>query len=206
MNEVKITWQGHSCFQMEYKGFTVVVDPYDSGMMGPNAAPLALTADAVYCSHEHGDHNYTQAVTLRGGAAPEDYAVGEAACPHDDAEGTKRGMNTVRCFRFGDKKIVHMGDVGCIPSDEVFDLISGCDLMMIPVGGFFTVDAATAYEIVKRAKPGCVVPMHYRTDKGGFDVLSTVEDFAKFFDKAERIGAELTLGDKMPAGLVIFQQ
>ena len=205
MNEVKITWEGHSCFRMEYRDFSLVVDPYDSAMMGPGTPPLALEADAVYCSHGHGDHNFTGAVTLTGGAAPEDFSVAEAVCPHDDAGGSKRGMNTVRRFDFGGVRVAHMGDVGCVPGGEVFSLIEGCDVLMIPVGGFYTVDAATAWEIVRQARPRCVVPMHYRHEKGGFDVLSTVEDFAQYFTRVRRVGRELTLSEPLPEGLVIMQ-
>ena len=114
-------------------------------------------------------------------------------------------MNTVRRFDFGGVRVVHMGDVGCVPGGEVFSLIEGCDVLMIPVGGFYTVDAATAWEIVRQARPRCVVPMHYRHEKGGFDVLSTVEDFAQYFTRVQRVGRELTLSEPLPEGLVIMQ-
>ncbi len=201
--EVLLTWLGHSCFRMEYEGFSLVTDPYSDGSV-PGLPPLRQSADAVYCSHFHGDHGFTEAVTLTGGRAPADFSVAEAACPHDDCGGSKRGMNTVRVFSFGGIRIAHMGAVGCIPDRDVLDLIRGCDVLILPVGGYYTVDAAQAAEIAALAAPRCVVPCHYREGKRGFDVLGGVAEFTKRFDAVAAAGSTLTVTADAPRGVVVM--
>ena len=173
---VNIRWLGHACYEIKYGDFTVVIDPYEDGSV-PGLGPLRLTADAVFCSHGHHDHNFTGAVTLSGRAAPADFAVEEIPCPHDDCGGEKRGMNTARVFHFGALRVAHLGDLGEYPSAELLRALQGVDALLIPIGGFYTIDAATAKDIVAAAKPGCVLPMHYRSGRFGFDVLQELGDF-----------------------------
>jgi len=205
MSEVKITWIGHACFKLEYRGYALVTDPYADGSVD-GLDNVREQANAVYCSHGHHDHNAVDTVTITDMAPPADFSMGSAACPHDDEGGAKRGMNQVRLFTFGDLKVAHMGDVGCWPGDEVLELVRGCDLMMIPVGGFFTVDADAAWRIMDAAAPRAVVPMHYRSESFGFGVLSTVEAFAEKFPVCEvtRLeGSSFLLTEETPRGLVI---
>ena len=99
-----------------------------------------------------------------------------------------------------------MGDTGSVPAAEILEKLKDVDLMLIPVGGFFTVGADEAYEIVEKTGPKAVVPMHYRSDKFGFGVLSTLEPFAARFPAADvRGGPELTLTAESPRGLVVLQ-
>lgn len=115
MNEpVSVTWLGHAAFRMEYRGWGLVTDPYADGMV-PGLPPLRQSAGAVYCSHEHDDHNRRDYVRLTRQAPPPDFSVSEAVCPHDSQGGALRGMNTVRLFSFGALRVAHMGDLGCIP-------------------------------------------------------------------------------------------
>lgn len=203
MSEVKITWLGHACFRMEYRGWSLVTDPYIDDMV-PGLPPLRTAADAVYCSHEHDDHNARGLVKLTRQAPPPDFRVEEFVCPHDDAGGALRGMNTVRIFRFGPLRAAHLGDIGCMPGEELLAALTGCDLLLTPIGGYYTIDARTALDIVDRTTPRAVVPMHYRSGRFGFPVLDTLEGFAAAF--GERIllpGAEFTLTETGPRGLVI---
>ena len=84
---------------------------------------------------------------------------------HDDVQGAKRGVNAIRIFEIDGMKIVHMGDQGCLPDDDALHAIAEADVMMIPVGGTYTVDAQEAKEIIDRAKPCCVIPMHVKTKR-----------------------------------------
>ena len=84
---------------------------------------------------------------------------------HDDAQGALRGRNMVRIFTIDGMKIVHMGDQGCMPDEDVLEAIADADVMMIPVGGTYTVDAAGAKAIIEAAKPRCVIPMHVKTKR-----------------------------------------
>ena len=179
--EVKLTYHGHACFTLEYQGCKAVIDPYAWGMV-PGQPDLHLTANAVYCSHGHADHNFTQAVEVTE-ASPLPWTVQEFETPHDDCNGTKRGMNTVRIFDCGGIRIAHLGDLGCFPDEKLEAALEGVDCMLIPVGGFYTIGVQTAYQIICAANPLVAIPMHYRTDKTGFDEISHIDDFMKLWGK-----------------------
>lgn len=189
--EVKISYHGHACFTLEHQGVRAVIDPYAWGMV-PGAANLHLQAEAVYCSHDHGDHNFTKAVTLCD-APPLPWAVAEFTTPHDDCGGAKRGMNTVRIFDFGGLRVAHLGDIGCFPDEELADALEGIDCMLIPVGGYYTIGCQTAYQIIRAAKPTVAIPMHYRTDKTGFDEISHIDDFCKLWNEVRVQGSPFVL-------------
>ena len=180
--DVKITTLGHACFMLEAEGYRTVIDPYAHGMI-PGLPELHVVADAVYCSHDHGDHNFREAVGLFAAEKPVPYTVSEYTTPHDDQGGTLRGMNTVRIFDFGGQRLAHMGDIGCFPDEALAAALKGVDCMLIPVGGFYTVNAQTAYQIVRAADPRVCIPMHYSTENTGFDNIAQVEDFTKLVGK-----------------------
>ena len=189
--EVKLTYHAHACFTLEYRGAQAVIDPYAPGMI-PGAPDLHLEADAVYCSHSHADHNFTQAVE-RKEAAPLPWTVQEFQTPHDDCDGAKRGMNTVRIFDCGGIRIAHLGDLGCFPDEELENALYGIDCMLIPVGGYYTIGTQTAYQIIRSLKPMVAIPMHYRTDKTGFDEISHIDDFCKLWNAVNTCEGTFTL-------------
>ena len=152
MNTVKICWLGHSCFRMEFGDWSLVIDPYADGSVD-GLGSIRQSADAVFCSHSHSDHSAAENVTLSGRPAPEDFTVETVEVAHDHHGGEKRGMNKIHIFTFGQRRIVHMGDTGSVPGEEVLKKLRGCDLLLIPIGGFFTIDGAEALEIVRAAHP-----------------------------------------------------
>lgn len=167
---MKIEWIGHACFRMTAQDGTVAItDPYDESV---GIEMIPLRADLITMSHEHHDHNETcmiagHPVIARG---PQLAGVGSISSRavnswHDDVQGEKRGFNMVRIFGIDGLKIVHMGDQGCMPDEDVLEAIAGADVMMLPVGGTYTVDAQGAKAIIEAAKPVCVVPMHVRTKR-----------------------------------------
>ena len=178
--EVKLTYHGHACFTLEYRGAKAVIDPYAAGCV-PGQPDLHLTANAVYCSHGHADHNFTQAVTLEEGT-PLPWTVTEFETPQDACGGAKRGMNTVRVFNCGGIRVAHLGDLGCFPDEALEDALDGIDCMLIPVGGYYTIGTQTAYQIIRSLKPKVAIPMHYRTDNTGFDEISHIDDFCKLWN------------------------
>ena len=179
--EVKLTYHGHACFTLEYRGCKTVIDPYAWGMV-PGQADLHLTANAVYCSHGHGDHNFTQAVELE--EAPSlPWTVAAFETPHDECNGARRGMNTVRIFDCDGIRVAHLGDLGCFPDAELENALYGVDCMLIPVGGYYTIGCQTACQIIRAAKPKVAIPMHYRTDRTGFDEISHIDDFIRLWNK-----------------------
>ena len=165
---MKLEWIGHACFRLTANDGTVVItDPYDESV-GIDMVPLE--ADLITMSHEHHDHNETRMilgapVIARGVEAAQAGGVRTRAVAsyHDAARGAKRGPNAIRIFEVDGLTVVHMGDQGCMPDEAALAAIAGADVMMIPVGGTYTVDAQEAKAIIDRARPRCVIPMHFKT-------------------------------------------
>ena len=171
---MKITWNGHSCFTLSTSDGTVVMDPYEDQSV-PGYQPLKLTADLVLCSHEHSDHNGRECVSLSG--KPCGIGVETVASWHDDAKGAKRGPNTIHILTAEGMRIAHLGDLGCELSEEQIERLQNLDVLMVPVGGFFTINAVQAAEIVRQLQPRVVIPMHYRERGHGYPVIATVKKF-----------------------------
>lgn len=181
MKSVRIQWLGHACFRIDYGDYSLVIDPYEDGSVD-GLGNIRQSADAVYCSHGHGDHGAVGNVTLSGNGAPAGFSVETIEVPHDHHGGEKRGMNKIHLFSFGGLRVIHMGDTGSVPGEEIMGRLRGADLMLIPIGGFFTIDTAEALEIVRSASPRCVVPMHYKTEEFGFGILASPEAFVNGYD------------------------
>ena len=169
-----IQWNGHSCFTLETAQGTVVLDPYAPGSV-PGLSLPKLRADAVLCSHGHADHGYVQGVELSGRPCAVEIRV--LPCFHDEVQGAKRGQNKIHILSAEGMRIAHLGDLGHDPDPEQLDQLRGADVLMIPVGGFYTIDARQAHRIATELCPRIVLPMHYRGDDFGYEVLSPVGDF-----------------------------
>jgi L-ascorbate metabolism protein UlaG (beta-lactamase superfamily) len=148
--------------------------------------PANLKADAVTVSHEHGDHNNVALVSgVKGdpkilrGLSPDkknwvkteekikDVAIRSVGVYHDDQQGKLRGLNSVFVFETGGMRIAHLGDLGHLLTDAHLQQIGPVDVVLVPVGGVFTIDAAQASKVIEQLKPRTiVVPMHYRARPG----------------------------------------
>ncbi len=208
---MKLEWIGHACFRMTAEDGTVVItDPYD-GSVG--IAQPELRADLITMSHEHHDHNCMEYVVgnpviAHGLEEAEVSAVKTRALGsyHDAERGAKRGPNAVRIFELDGLKVVHMGDQGCMPDERVLAAIRGADVMMIPAGGTYTVDAEGARAIIEKAKPTCVVPMHVKTRRCGYPI-APVTVFLRAMgtqDVKPVASAEMTAGH-VPEGVLLLQ-
>ncbi len=168
---------GHSCFRITAaNGYQVVFDPYETGSVPGVDLPADLTADAVYCSHGHADHNAAHLVHLRQDGPDNPFVMTEVTVPHDDAGGAKRGMNVIRKLQAEDFTVIHYGDIGRDLTPEETEILKGADLILIPVGGYFTIDAAQADRIIRDTAPKTAVLMHYRSALGGYDVIAHIDD------------------------------
>lgn len=199
---MQITWLGHSCFSLESGGYKLVVDPYTDV---PGCGPLQVEADAVFCSHDHFDHNYLPAVTLRqGGESP--FSVHTLKTWHDDRQGALRGENLVHVFRAEGLTVVHLGDLGELLTDRQAEELAGCDALLLPIGGTYTIDAVQAKEVMEQVKPRVVIPMHYRGPGFGFDDIGRLEPFLAQFEP-ERIhrlaGASFSLDAQTPRQIAV---
>lgn len=171
---MKITWYGHSCFKVSFDGGSVVFDPYADGSV-PGWTLPQLSADAVLCSHRHDDHAGAGKVTLSG--REPDCKVETVECFHDAEHGAKRGANTIHILTADGVRVAHLGDLGHEPDEAQLAAIGAPDVLLIPVGGFYTIGAATAAAVAEKIGARITVPMHYRGDGFGYDVIGTVEEF-----------------------------
>ena len=183
---MKLQYLGHASFRIiSEMGTTIVCDPYKSDWVGFDMA--RVRADVVTISHHHGDHDCMDSIIgspaeldVEIACAADDIAIESIETFHDDANGAKRGKNLVFTFLVDGLKVVHMGDIGCF-DDNVVAKIKNCDVLLIPVGGTFTVDALGAKRYVDSVQSKIVVPMHYKTDEHSFDV-DGVDNFLSLFD------------------------
>lgn len=177
-NQIIITWNGHSCFTVSADGYSIVLDPYAPDSV-PGLPALSLAGDQVLCSHEHGDHGYREAVQISGASRKNPFHILKIDTYHDDQKGTLRGENRIHILEAGGIRIAHMGDLGCMLKGEQLDQLKNLDAILIPVGGYYTIDAVQAYELVQMISPRIVIPMHYRSDTFGYPVLGRLERYTE---------------------------
>lgn len=172
-----ITWLGHACFMLESGGYRIVIDPC-KGV--PGVKDTACEAEAVFCSHGHFDHCYTDEIRITEGKTSP-FEVREIAACHDDQGGALRGANTIRVFTADGVSVAHMGDLGHPLSGGQLSAIGSVDVMLVPVGGTYTVDSEGAKAVREAVNPRVTIPMHYRRGEMGFDVLRTDKEFTALF-------------------------
>ena len=199
---MKLTWNGHSCFTLESTQGTVVFDPYADGSV-PGLPSLNLSADLVLCSHEHADHGARCNVHLSGKTPS--FTVDRLETFHDPEGGALRGPNTIHILSADGLKVVHLGDLGCTLQPEQLEKLRGADVLLLPVGGYYTIDAAQANQLANQLQPRVVVPMHYRGDGFGYDVIGPLSDFlALRSDVIHYPGPSLLLDPEMPTQTAVI--
>jgi len=180
-----VKWLGHACFLIISKdGVRIITDPYAVGG-DINYSPIKESADIVVVSHEHADHNNVSAVRGKpevvqgsGTKTAKGIQFRGIATYHDTSQGKERGRNTVFCFSIDNIKLCHLGDLGHLLSPEQIKEIGDIDMLFIPVGGFYTVDAAEASQVCDQLNPRVIIPMHFKTPKCAYPITG-VEDFLK---------------------------
>jgi len=197
---MKIQYLGHACFKIISTGGELVIDPYKDGSVD-GLAPLRETADKVICTHQHADHSGTECIELSGNAC--NLEVTEIASWHDDQQGALRGPNTMFVIEGEGLRLAHLGDLGCALDDTQKAQLANLDVLMLPVGGYFTIDARQAAAIAKELRPKYIIPMHYRGDGFGYSVLATVDDFLAEFESFERVGNIISVGEQNGGVLVL---
>jgi L-ascorbate metabolism protein UlaG (beta-lactamase superfamily) len=165
---IEITWLGHSCFRIKGKEATLITDPYDGSIGYSLGKPKA---NIVTSSHPHPGHGFTSGV---GGAprivhGPGEYEIAGVFITgigtfHDTDKGGSRGRNTIYLIEMEDVTLCHLGDLGHLLSPEQMEEMSNVEVLLVPVGGISTIDAAQAAETVRLLQPKIVIPMHFQTD------------------------------------------
>jgi L-ascorbate metabolism protein UlaG (beta-lactamase superfamily) len=185
---MKINWYGHSAFHiLTDQGTRIIIDPYKSGAFN-NAltyGPIKDMADIVITSHDHEDHNYTKDIQAKyvlikdaGIYEIKDIKIKTISAFHDPSKGKERGNNLISVIKADNMVLAHLGDLGHGLDNTLLKEIGKVDILFLPVGGLFTIDAAAAAEIMNAIQPIITIPMHYKTEKCGFPIAS-VEDFIK---------------------------
>ncbi len=187
---MKIEWLGHSSFKLtESTGISLVTDPFNAEEVGISFPEVE--ADIVTVSHDHFDHNCTGAVkeykmlvNTPGDHGVDGVDIFGFKSYHDDKKGLLRGKNVVFRIRMDGVEVCHLGDIGEELSPMLAELIGSINVLLIPVGGRYTIDAAEAKEYVDRLMPDVVIPMHYMMDgyRTQFDEL---DEFLDLFPKED---------------------
>ncbi len=208
---MKVKWLGHSCFLLTSKGgVRIITDPYAVGE-SINYSPIEETADIVVVTHGHDDHSNVSAVrgtpeVVKGnGTKPaQGIQFRGIASYHDASQGTQRGPNTIFCFTIDDIKLCHLGDLGHMLSPEQIAEIGAVDILFVPVGGFYTINALVASQVCDKLKPKVVIPMHFKTPKCAYPIAG-VEDFLKGKKNVRKVGdSEVEFErERLPAAIEI---
>jgi L-ascorbate metabolism protein UlaG (beta-lactamase superfamily) len=199
----KLTWYGQSCFLLETAaGTRILMDPFPKGI--GYELPSGFKADIVTISHEHSDHNNVgfvsgKARVIRGLTADKkgwtrvdeklkDVSIRSVGVYHDDQRGAARGLDTVFIFEVGGVRIAHLGDLGHVLNDDQLAAIGAVDVLLVPVGGAFTIDGLKATRVVEQLRPRImVIPMHYKTDAS---TIKELEPLALFVDGKSNVRRE----------------
>lgn len=184
---LRIRWFGHACFEVS-EHESVITDPHDGKSIGI-AVPV-VRGDIVLISHDHFDHNCARIVkgtpTVVRDTGDKDFngvKIRGIRTYHDDMQGAKRGENIIYRFEMSGFRFCHLGDVGHVVTDETAAAIAPIDIIFVPVGGVFTIDAEKAWAVCDKLKPKIIIPMHYRI--GGLSL--SIQPLAPFLAKAENI-------------------
>lgn len=200
-----INWYGQACFKIKGKNASVILDPFSPEFTGLKL-PKELEANVVLVTHGHEDHN--NAGVVEGSplvvTGPGEYekagvSITGVSVFHDEEQGTQRGKNTIYHLLIDGINIVHLGDLGHVLQEEQPSQIDVTDILMIPVGGVYTIDAEAAAKVVAQFEPKVVIPMHYKIPGLKFE-LEGVEEFLKEMG-AENIVPQPKLSitkDKLP--------
>jgi L-ascorbate metabolism protein UlaG (beta-lactamase superfamily) len=228
-----VEWYGHSCFLLTLEnGAKILIDPYDTTRV-PYPPPRDRV-EVIFSTHDHFDHNNVNLVPARiilradgseakffgktGGTVQQTDGstvvdlngkiLKAITVPsfHDERKGGQRGANGMLRFTLEDVTFAHLGDIGTMLTPEQIQALKPVDVLIIPVGGYYTIDADTAQQIVAALEPRIVIPMHYNTDRLGESwPIETADKFlAKFTRVQQNPGSTLTLrADQLPDSLTV---
>jgi len=206
---MKVKYYGHASFKLTTdKGVRIILDPYESGAFGGGLTYGKITdeADLVLTSHDHADHNHVADIKGKFTRIDKEGAYDVAGikiqaipCFHDPSQGKERGKNLIFVVEADGLRVTHAGDLGHALDAAAVRKLGSVDVLLLPVGGFYTIDASEATRVMNDVKPKVTIPMHFKTDKCGFPI-ATVDDFTAGKPRVQTLNtseAEFTR-DKLP--------
>ena len=184
---MKVKYYGHAAFLITSdQGTRIITDPYKPGAFGAMSyGKIPDEADVVVVSHDHDDHNSSgelpgnpEVVRTPGKRSIHGIEFNGIPTFHDSSSGKERGGNIVFSFTVDGITICHLGDLGHALSQNEVETIGAVDLLIIPVGGFYTIDSKVASEVARQLNPSIIIPMHFKTGKCEFPI-TPVEEFTE---------------------------
>lgn len=202
--KTKISYLGHACFMIESDDITIIIDPYFDNSVPHLTLKKNLSANYVYCSHEHKDHNareYINIVPNNKNIEVEEYLI-----PHDNEGGRLRGMNMIRIFHIDGIRIAHLGDIGVIPNDKIINALKNVDVLLVPINGFYTLGAKDIYQLYKLTNPKIIIPMHYfnKDYQNGYPDGNQIDTFITLFKNIKYIDNYFIAQDHLNKDKVII--
>ena len=190
---MKIRWYGHACFLITtISGLRILTDPFDE-TVGYNLP--GISPDIVTVSHDHFDHNAVDLLSgdfdlirTPGPHQVRGLTIQGLATYHDDVHGTKRGDNIVYTIEADGLRVTHLGDLGHTLSASQIMALRPINVLLVPVGGFYTINALEAKEVVQALNPDVIIPMHYKTPVISFPIAA-VDDFLTVMGGGKRLQA-----------------
>lgn len=206
MPTATITYYGHSCFKVEAQGSSIIFDPYEDGSVPGIKLPRGLKADSVSCSHQHGDHNAAHLIGTTGKKL--NFSVNKITVPHDHHNGQHRGLSDITFVELPGLTIVHLGDLGRLPTKEEYAEICKADVVLLPCAGYFTIDSKEAAEVISHLKhPSLKILMHFREGSRGYDVQETINDVMKDIKGVKRLNDSVITvdSDNIPDEIITLE-
>ena len=201
---LQIRWHGHACFEVT-SDITIVTDPHDGKSIG--IRPPSVKGDIILVSHDHYDHNSVKTVEKEnsvvvrgiGKRNVKNIPIEGIESYHDEVKGAKRGKNTIFKFVVDGVTFCHLGDLGHEPDEDLLGKIGNIDVLFIPVGGTFTLDADMAWRTASKINPKLIVPMHYKIQGLSLPISGVDSFLAKNKFKARYVGNEVDINkDELP--------
>ena len=201
---LNLTYLGHACFALEAEGYRILLDPYAPDYV-PGLGRLELSANQVLCSHDHADHGWKEGIPAPLNEIPCPFTVQEMHVFHDDQMGSLRGLNTIHIIDYNGIRVAHLGDLGHDLDDDQIEELGPLDVVLIPVGGTYTLDCQQASDLVDRLQVKTVIPMHYRRGSVGFDVLQTLQEFLILRPGYQEMpGCQVEITEDMPETTMVL--
>jgi len=195
---LQIRWHGHSCFEIT-NDVTLVTDPHDGKSVGIPAP--TVSADIILVSHDHYDHNKVKSVEKDSSKIVTDarkrtilnVQINGYESFHDEVHGEKRGSNIIFKFISDDITFCHLGDLGHILDEKTIQQIGDIDILFIPIGGTYTLDAEEAWKTISALQPKITVPMHYKIEGLSLPIAGNDTFLEKNTHKILKVGNEIDI-------------
>lgn len=207
-----ISWFGQSCFRIEAKEGSILIDPFSKDL---GLKPPKIKDDMILVTHDHYDHSNLEdagpeafVVKMPGEYEKNGIAVRGIPSFHDKSQGTERGPNSIYVIKAEDMTLCHLGDLGQDKLDDnQIEEIGDVDILMIPVGGSYTMNYKEAVEVISQIEPKIVIPMHYKIKDLNMDIDGAdkfIKELGLTPDKVDKFKINKKILPTEELGLVMF--